>query len=198
MPLTEQNHTRKQILAAAARRLKSAPLDELTMAGVARTARVSRQTLYQHFRDRHDLLASVFIAYAEEHLLPAHNRILDEDLSATGLERVLWADVEASRQFYAELDADRRLRWTVADFMRRSPRMREYSQAMWLPLLRRLAAADVFRGGLDLVEVGRWLSYQQTWLVVAPEAIDPDPAIVRETIRRFIIEPLLKPSAAPA
>ena len=190
-PAAESNPTRDRILDAAARRLQNAPLDELTMSGVARTAGVSRQTMYEYFRDRDDLIASVFIAVAEERLVPRRARILDSDLSGDGLERVFWADIEASRAFF-DVASDSTVRFGVAEFMLRSTRIREYEETMWLAVLERLAGAGTLAEGLVLSEVAHWLSYQQTCLVALPDGIDEEEAVVRHRIRRFVIDPLLR------
>lgn len=184
--------TRDRILAAAERRLRSAPLDELKLAAVARSAGVSRQTLYEYFRDRDDLVASVFVAQAEARLVPRRQEIIDEDPTAKGLERVFWEDIEVSRAFFADVDPASPVRWGVADFMLRSERMREYERTMWRSVLERLAGEGVLATGLDLDAAARWLAYQQTWLVIAPKAIDEDEKAIREHVRRFVIAPLLR------
>lgn len=181
--------TRGRILAAAAERLRSAPLAELTLSGVARTAGLSRQTVYQHFSDRDDLLAGVFIDFAEAQFTPAREKLLAGKLDAGALERVFWVDVEASRSFFAGAEGEDAVRPAIADFILGSERMRAYELAIWVPVLERFAAAGVLRDGLDLEDLARWLSYQQTWLVVHPEALGSE-RDVKRLIRLFAIDPL--------
>lgn len=178
------------MLAAARERLRRAPLEELTLSGVARTAGLSRQTVYTHFSDREDLLATVFIDYAETHFAPARERLLAGKLDAAALERVFWADIEASRAFFADAgSADSAVRPGIGAFILSSERMRDYERSIWLPVLERFAAAGVLRDDLDLDDTACWLSYQQTWLVVHPGALGHD-ADARRMVRAFAIEPL--------
>ncbi len=180
------------MLAAARDRLARAPLEELTLSGVARTAGLSRQTVYQHFRDRDDLLATVFIDFAESHFTPARERLLGGKLDADALEQVFWVDIEASRAFFADAgSADLAVRPGIADFILGSERMRDYEHSIWVPLLERFEAHGALREGLDLMDVARWLSYQQTWLVAHPGALGPDPD-VRRMVRLFAIDPLFR------
>jgi AcrR family transcriptional regulator len=181
------NPTRDRILEAAAERLRRAPLMELTLSGVARSAQLSRQTAYQHFRDRDDLVASVFVAYAEQHLVPAHRRLSDGRLGLAALERLFWADVAAARSYFGEGELDAAVRTSIADFILGSPRMRDYQRDLWVPTLERFRAAGVLveRPGLEALE--RWLSYQQTWLVAHPAALDDERALVRELLLRPLL-----------
>lgn len=180
--------TRDRILAAAADRLRSAPLVELTLASVARHAGLSRQTVYQHFRDREDLLVSVFVAYAEAHLAPTRSRALRGRLTVATLERIFWADVDAARSFFEDVaDRDSSVRVGIAEFILESERMREYELSIWAPVLEAFQSAGVLSADLAVQDVARWLSYQQTWLVAHPGRLADD----RRLIRSFLLAPLV-------
>lgn len=178
---------RTRILAAAVERLQGAPLDDLTLSGVARTAGLSRQTVYTHFSDRDDLLASVFIDFAETHFAPAREKLLKGRPGRGTLERLFWADVDAARAFF--IGEGEPVRPAIAEFILRSERMRAYEHAIWVPALERLAGAGVLRDGLDLGEAARWLSYQQTWLVTHPGVLGA-PEVERSQAQSFVLDPL--------
>ena len=182
---------RSRILAAARARVQHVSLEELTLAGVARSAGVSRQTVYSHFADRNDLAASVFIEFAEAHIEPARRQAMGERLDAAVLEAVFWADVEAAREFFGESAGQTsEVRSRIEDFILESPRMREYQQRAWVPVLERFADAGLLRAGVDPVDFAHWLTYQQTWLVTHPTALgDADAA--RHHIRVNVIEVLV-------
>jgi AcrR family transcriptional regulator len=184
---------RTRILAAARERLQGAPLGEVTLSGVARTAGLSRQTVYQHFADRDDLLASVFIDFAEARFAPAREELMAGALDADALEAVFWVDVEASRSFFSGGDSAGRP--AIAEFILSSERMRAYEQAIWVPVLERFAAAGAVRAGLDLPRVARWLSYQQTWLVTHPALLGGEDA-ERAYVREFVVESLFELATA--
>ena len=182
---------RGRVLEAAARLLQATPLHQLTVAAISREAGVSRQTIYAHFEDSDDVAASVFITYAEKQFSPLRERILRRALDADSLEAVFWADIDAARAFFQEAAEDSGdVRAELADFILGSQRMRDYEQAIWLPVLTRFDDANLLRSDVDLPAVARWLSYQQALLVAHPDA-QGDEAHVRRQVRRFVIEPVL-------
>lgn len=192
MSINPSADTRARLLAAAAKRLQRAPLSELTLSGVARTAGVSRQTVYQHFSDREDLVVSVFIDYAERNFAPKRERAISGALDGEALERVFWVDVDAAREFFTDPDAaDPSIRPAIAQFVLGSERMRAYTRDLWIPVLEKFAAAGTLRAAVDPATAARWLSYQQTWLVAYPQALSSDPGEVRRLVREFALEPLL-------
>lgn len=179
---------RERILQAAAKLLKQQPLSELTIASVARTAGLSRQTVYAHFDGRDDLLASVFIDTADKTMRPIRSRLLLGPKTAATLEAIFWADVTASREFFVEHpSASAEVRASIAEFIVSQPRMQDYLQEMWLPTLQLFTEAGVMRPDLDAAETARWLSYQQAWLVAYPQALGGD-SQAHGYVRRFVID----------
>jgi len=69
---------REQILDAAAELVASGGLSAVTMASVARRSAVAKATVYNHFRDRDDLLQAL-LAFEGERLLAACAGVPDAD-----------------------------------------------------------------------------------------------------------------------
>lgn len=190
--------TRGRVLDAAGRLLQQVPLRSLSIAAIARDSGLSRQTIYAYFDDADDVAASVFIGYAERTVSPARERVLRRrPLTLRGLESLFWADVDASLAFFGDgVEHDRSVRSEIAEFVLGSGRMRDYTQAIWLPVVLRFQEADVIDPARDASAVARWLGYQQTLLVAHPDSLG-DRAAQRQDVRQFILEPLMATDPIP-
>ncbi len=93
--------TREHILAIGRQLLVEDGLRAITTNAVAQQARVSKKTLYQHFRSKDDLLEEILVSFMEENL--GHwDAILERDESA--IERIL-ASLHFVGQFLPQIQS---------------------------------------------------------------------------------------------
>jgi hypothetical protein len=76
-------------------------------------------------------------------------------------------------------------------FIVSQPQMQQYLQQMWLPTIDAFTQAGVISADLDALETGRWLGYQQAWLVAYSKALGNDEQ-AHGYIRRFVVEALAR------
>jgi AcrR family transcriptional regulator len=70
MPLNRRERTRERLIRAADRLIWTRGYDALAMEDVADAAGVTRRTIYDHFRDRHDLIIAVIYSRPSQLVVP--------------------------------------------------------------------------------------------------------------------------------
>ncbi|MFC7500630.1 TetR/AcrR family transcriptional regulator, partial [Nocardioides sp. GCM10030258] len=190
---TRRPRPRERILEAAPQVLMRTGIVGFGLVEVAKEAGVSRQTIYNHFASRDDLLSELFAQEMRSIHLPIQQAIGSETPDPENIVRLLLAELEMGRNFPLFKDLlDPANAPRVAELVFNSPVIDAIRDEAWLPILERYRAAGLLRADLSLPETVRWITYQQFWFVTHPGTICADnEAAVAQVIRTFILPALM-------
>jgi AcrR family transcriptional regulator len=190
---TKRRRPRERILEAAPEVLREAGLVRFGLVEVARAAQVSRQTIYNHFASRDDLLAELFVQQMRSAHVPLLAKFADEEPSAESFIEIMLTELAVGRTFplfedlLSPVTAPR-----IAELIFHSPAVAATREELWMPILERYRDAGLLRESLDLPEAVRWITYQQFWLVTYPDTMCPgDDQSVAHVIRTYLLPGLL-------
>jgi TetR/AcrR family transcriptional regulator len=182
-----------RILAAAPEVLRRVGIKGFGLIEVAKTAGVSRQTIYNHFAGREELLAELLVQEMLGRHAPMQARLGRRKPTADNLVRLLLAELDAGHEyalFEDMLSPENAPR--IAELVFSSPAVAAAREAAWIPILGRYTDAGLLREGLDHREVTRWITYQQFWFLTNPNTLCPnDQSSLDHFIRTFIVPALL-------
>jgi TetR/AcrR family transcriptional regulator len=188
-----RDRSRARILAAAPDVLRRTGLVGFGLGEVAKSAGVSRQTIYNHFAGRDELLADLLVQEMFSRHLPLQAELGARPPSADNLVALFLVELEVGREYplfedmLSPTSAPR-----MAELIFHSPAVSEAREAAWLPILKRYVDAGLLRPELDHREVVRWITYQQFWFLTHPDTLCPsDPASLDHVIRTFLVPALL-------
>ncbi|MFC7500629.1 TetR/AcrR family transcriptional regulator [Nocardioides sp. GCM10030258] len=184
---------RDRILAAAPDVLRRTGVAKFGLVEVARHAGVSRQTIYNHFDRREELLGALLVQEMFAKHLPLQRELGNKPASPENLVNLLVAELEIGRQyplFDDMLDPVNAPR--VAEIVFNSHAVADAREAAWLPILERYRDVGLLRHGVPLPEMVRWITYQQFWLLTQPNIVcgdDRDALMLH--IRSFVLPCLI-------
>jgi len=185
--------TQTRILEAAARCLRRVGLHRLSMEEVARSAGVSRGSVYRYFPERAELVDAV--------LERAADHFVAKSRPAVERRRTLAAQVAEAAAFIREhlhdemraLELPGEQETLLATLL--AARMRglvERWVRFWLPFLAEAEARGEVRPGLDRREAAEWIVRALLSIAVMPKAVvDLDrPAAVRAFVQTYVVRGL--------
>lgn len=184
---------RARILEAAADVLARLPLSKVSMDDVARAAGIARQTIYKHFASRDALVVALLVEETERTHRPALARLHAERVAAAQLTAMVLEQVRLANEWmllsrtFDPASAPR-----IAELVLSSEELGACVRAIWVPILRDYADAGLLRGGLDLDEAVRWLTYQYVWLLSHPQALTGDAEGLRHYLHTYLTGGLLR------
>jgi AcrR family transcriptional regulator len=180
------------ILEAAESCFERSGLRSASMVEIADAAGVSRQTIYNNFENKRELVTA-FLERQAQRAYGAARRKLDVD----GPPDSLLVDAElallrASRsRRYSRILLDPDAFDLTSDAIRSSDLIDSIARGYWMPYLERLAAAGRLRPGLDLDRAVDWLQLMHLLVVTHPELFGNDDQI-RRTYTEFVTQALLR------
>lgn len=184
---------RRLILDAAPRVLRRTGIQGFGLNEVAREAGLARQTIYNHFDGRDDLLAELLV----QEMLARHAPIQDElgrrEPSVEHFVDILLAELEAGRDYalYDDMLSPATGPRIVELVFTAKPVEAAREQA-WLPILKRYEEAGILRPGLDHRQVVRWLTWQVFWILTNPSVLCAEGDLdIRHWIRQFLVPSVL-------
>jgi len=184
---------RERILAVAPEVLRNTGIIRFGLVEVAKRAGVSRQTIYNHFASRDELLGALLVEEMLEQHLPLQKELGNLPPSADSLVRLLLTEIELGRNyplFEDMLEPSHAPR--MAEIVFNSAAVIAAREAAWIPILERYAECGLLREGLPLPEMVRWITYQMFWFITHPDTLCPsDEASMARTIRNFMLPTLI-------
>jgi AcrR family transcriptional regulator len=185
-PMTEH------ILNAAATSFERRGLRRASMVDVADAAGVSRQTVYNHFANKRELLSAFLERQARRAYGAAARKV---DLAASVDSLLVDAELallRASRsRRYTRILLDPDAFDLTSEAIRSSDLIRSVARDYWQPCLDRLAAAGRLRKGLDFDRAVEWLQLMHLLVVAHPELFGNDDQI-RHTYADFVTQALVR------
>jgi len=185
---------RERILAAAPEVLREGGFARFGLVEVAKAAQVSRQTIYNHFASRDDLLAELFVLEMRETHLPQLAKVARARPSKKNFVKIMLAELAIGRRFPLFDDLlDPVTAPRVAGMIFHSSAVSATRAELWLPILERYQSAGLLREGLDVSEVVRWITYQLFWFVSQPDTMCPsDDDSIAHVIETYLLPGILK------
>jgi TetR/AcrR family transcriptional regulator len=188
-----KDSSRARILAAAPEVLRRTGLVGFGLGEVAKSAGVARQTIYNHFAGRDELLADLLVQEMLSRHVPLQAELGARPPSVDNLVALFLMELDVGHQYplfedmLSPTSAPR-----MAELIFHSEAVTKAREAAWLPILTRYADAGLLRHGLDHHEVVRWITYQQFWFLTHPDTLCPDdPASLDHMIRTYLIPGLV-------
>jgi AcrR family transcriptional regulator len=190
---------RCSILRAAAEQLQRYGLLKLTMEDIARSAGLSRQTVYRYMGSKDDVLVALFVKQISDNQHPAMRALAAQSpASPESLTDLILAELRLARQFSLfEEVLDPAVAPRMAELVFRSAAMDQVSETFWVPLLASYQEQGVVRAGLDLRAATRWIIYQQFWLLTHPGTLCDDEALPAY-VRDFVTAAMVTSATPPA
>jgi AcrR family transcriptional regulator len=178
------------ILKAAESCFERNGLRRTSMVEIADAAGVSRQTIYNTFENKRELLAAFLERQAQRAYGAASQRLdLDGPMDRLLVEAEL-ALLRASRsRRYRRILLDPDALDLTSDAIRRSDRIHSIARGYWAPCLEQLNAAGRLRPGLDIDRAVEWLQLMHLLVVAHPELFGSDEEISR-TYAEFVTQAL--------
>jgi AcrR family transcriptional regulator len=188
---------RALILAAAPIVLRRTGLMAFGLPEVAREAGLARQTIYNHFEGRDDLLAALLIKEMIDRHAPMQHELGQREPTVDNFICILLAELEAGRG-YALFDdmLSPSSGPRVAELVFSCRPVMDAREAAWLPILERYEGAGLLREGLDSHELVRWLTWQVFWVMTNPGTLCGDsPSELAGYFRTYLIPGILRTEA---
>jgi AcrR family transcriptional regulator len=163
---------RERILAAAPGVLNRTGIAGFGLPEVAKSAGVSRQTIYNHFSGREELLAELLVQEMLERHAPIHAKFSRRKPSVKNFIELLLMEMGAGREYalYEDMLSPHTAP-RIAEIVFGSAAVTAAREAAWLPVLERYERHGLLRPGLDHHEVVRWITYQQFWFLTNPNTM---------------------------
>lgn len=181
---------RALILEAAPRVLRRTGLVGFGLPEVAKEAGLARQTIYNHFAGRDDLLAELLVQEMLGKHLPMQEALGQLEPSVDSFVTIILAELAAGRDYslYDDMlspsSAPR-----IVELVFSSAPVIAAREAAWLPILESYEEAGVLRPGLDHREVVRWLTWQTFWILTHPGTLCEDTEEAHARVIRTYIAP---------
>jgi AcrR family transcriptional regulator len=180
------------ILEAAESCFERRGLRRTSMVEIADAADVSRQTIYNNFENKRELVTA-FLERQAQRAYGAAARKLDVDGPVGSfLVDAELALLRASRsRRYTRILLDPNAFELTSEAIRGSEVIDSIARSYWMPCLERLEAAGRLRTGLDLGRAVEWLQLMHLLVVAHPELFGNDEQI-RHTYADFVTQALLR------
>ena len=187
---TPSTGIREKLVEAAYRCLDRYGVQQTTMEGVASAAGCSRQTVYNNFATKNDLVTEICLLESAK---------LQEEITRSirrkqGLADKMTESIMVTLRVGAENPYIRRL-IEPADVRARTTEKDDPVHAMqrrrWEPLLREAIDSGQMASDLDIDEVVSWLTMAQMAMLLKFDLGHLDKQRAERVVRRFIVAPLL-------
>lgn len=179
------------ILKAAESCFERRGLRGTSMVEIAAAAGVSRQTVYNTFENKYELLTAFLERQAQRAYGAASQRLdLDGPVDRLLVEAELVLLRASRSRRYRRILLDPDALDLTSDAIRRSDRIHSIARAYWAPCLEKLDAAGMLRPDLDIDRAVEWLQLMHLLVVAHPELFGDDEQISR-TYSEFVTQALL-------
>lgn len=184
---------RALILDAAPKVLRRTGLAGFGLIEVAKEAGLARQTIYNHFAGRDDLLAELLVQEMLERHSPMQAELGSREPSVENFLAIIMAELDAGKKYalYDDMlspsSAPR-----IVELVFASEPVARAREGAWLPILQRYDEVGLLRPGLDHHEVVHWLTWQTFWILThAASLCDDTPSAREHMIRTYLIPGIL-------
>jgi len=193
----DSDFAREQILDAALRCFQKNTLEKTRMAHIAHEAKVSRTTIYRHFRNRDEVVLGVVSRELNELIRMMREQIPSESSFAEFIvETLAFADEKIQHSPVLKLIVRE-----TAVFM---SRIQEYSAEIVVLVgmyfrshFDTAKAAGQLREGIEFGELADWISHVGASFIMMATA-RRDPNVFRQKLWRYLIPAIVREEAIPA
>jgi AcrR family transcriptional regulator len=168
-----------------------------TMDDIAKTAGVSRPTVYRHFDDRDSLVLAVVMRRSRQLIDRAQKFIRQQKSFEDQLVEGLLYLVEKGRKDpFVRLLVSPAHMDLANQILGASTAAVELAREMWEPILTEARQRGDLRADLDDKAIATWMTYL-ILLLVGRGDIEPDVAAQRQMLRTFVAPAFAPPTPAP-
>ncbi|MEX1147108.1 MAG: helix-turn-helix domain-containing protein [Sphingomonadales bacterium] len=190
-----ESPTEERILAAAYQCFDRRGVGKTSIEEIARTARVSRQTVYRYFSGKDDIIDSICCREAALINIEVRKGVSRSMDFATILTEALFIIVRqglANKYLRSVLDSTT---FQIKAAMNTS-RIHQLNRGWWRRFMEQAMGRGELAGDLDLDDVLSWLMTAQSTLQIRFRDGDMTNNEMRWFIRRFFVQPLVTPMKA--
>lgn len=186
----DENSTQERILRAAYDCFERYGIGKTTIENIARTAQVSRPTVYKYYASKDAILDEISVRETWRVNSEVRRRLVRSDKFADFLTDTLLLIVRlANENVYI-----RRMVESIEyqeSVIAPNSLMQQLQRTWWTNLFEQAAAQGEIAGDISIDEIIYWLSRAQSMLMLQVTSTALDSAQQRRFTRRFIVQPLL-------
>lgn len=186
-----------KIVEGARRCFERYGIEKTTIEDIARSAGVSRPTVYKFFGGKMDIVDCIGFAELDKIQEVVRARVQRHQGFAETTTEAIVASVQVAsgnpyiRRFVEDLEVSAQSQLPTSPYQ-------EQARHRWESVMQRAQASGELAADLDPADVVSWLSRNQVMLLRVLDQFGGDEAKLRHMVRRFVVEPLLSNRSSPS